>query len=160
MLLPILNKELIPLSKTKPIYTIKDDESVIVKVSEGNELLAESEIQKKAYKIVSCPEVKSFFTHEGKNYLIMERILGKTIYEIYGDNEKNVPKKIWQQIREIITKLYYEDIHYLDISPYNFILDKNDKVYIIDFGDACIVKVNWFLKDFLDGENSWNSDFY
>ena len=73
--------------------------------------------------------------------------------------DKDVPEKIWKEIYKIISKLYYHDIHYVDISPFNFMVDKNDKVYIIDFGDAYECKVNWFLKDFIDGEKSWNSDF-
>ena len=60
----------------------------------------------------------------------------------------------------IIEILYYtENIEYIDITPYNFI-EKNEKIYIIDFGHANYRKAkNYFLREFLDGLNKWNSDF-
>jgi serine/threonine-protein kinase RIO1 len=53
-----------------------------------------------------------------------------------------------------------EGIEYPDITPYNFIKVKN-KIYIIDFGDAKYrdKETNWFLTEFMDGENSWNPDY-
>ena len=59
--------------------------------------------------------------------------------------------------------LYYEEgIEYIDITGYNFI-EKDNKVYIIDFGDAIYTKshieMNWFLSYFLGGHNGWNPDF-
>ena len=159
MLLPIYNKELIKISKDKLIYTIKDEPNVLVKISNDKKLHQEKALMDKAHMFVPCPKVISYMEYGLLNYLLMEKIDGKTIYELYGDDPKNVPENIWKQVHEIITKLYYRDIHYVDISPYNFIVDKDEKVFIIDFGDAYESKVNWFLKDFLDGEKSWNSDF-
>jgi hypothetical protein len=41
--------------------------------------------------------------------------------------------------------------------------DTEGKIWIIDFGHAYYTdpskKVNWFLKEFLDGEFGWNPDF-
>jgi len=58
--------------------------------------------------------------------------------------------------------LYLEcDIEYIDVTPYNFI-EKDDKVWIIDFGDARDApKKNWFLGNmFKDGKmTQWNPDF-
>lgn len=158
MFLPIYNKELTKVSDKKPIYVINEEPDILVKISTNSKLFQEKELQEKAYKIVSCPKVISYFEHDSKNYLLMEKLEGKSIYELYGSESNKVPENIWKQIHNIISKLYYEDIHYVDISPYNFIVN-NDKVYIIDFGDAYECKVNWFLKDFLDGEKSWNPDF-
>ena len=95
----------------------------------------------------------------------MTKIDGKTLFEKYSDNVKDIPQNIWQQIRHIISTLFYEEgIEYIDISPYNFIIN-NNKVYIIDFGHAywcnkdCKIK-NWFLQDFLVYEiNDFNPDF-
>jgi hypothetical protein len=39
-------------------------------------------------------------------------------------------------------------------------VNKENKVFVIDFGDAKFVEVNWFLKDFMDGEKAWNPDFF
>ena len=81
----------------------------------------------------------------------------------YGEDPLNVPKIIWDQIRTIIKILYHQEgIEYIDITGYNFI-EKNGKVYIIDFGDAVYnkpdIEINWFLSKFLDGHNGWNPDF-
>ena len=159
MLLPIYNKELTKISNTKPIYIINDEPSTLVKVSNNSQLFQEKCLQEKAYNIVPCPKIISYFEHNTISYLLMEKIEGKSIYELYGDNPKKIPEEIWKQITTIISTLYYNDIHYVDISPYNFLVNKGKKVYIIDFGDAYECKVNWFLKDFLDGEKSWNPDF-
>ena len=43
------------------------------------------------------------------------------------------------------------------------VIEKDNKVYIIDFGDAYYIKknkpINWFLQEVLDGYNGWNPDF-
>jgi hypothetical protein len=56
-----------------------------------------------------------------------------------------------------------EGIEYIDITGYNFI-EKDNKIYIIDFGDAEYSKkwkkTNWFLEEFLNGHHGWNPDFY
>lgn len=88
-----------------------------------------------------------------------------TLADIYGDDPKDIPKWGWTKIRNMISILYEEHkIEYVDITPYNFI-EKDDKIYMIDFGDAFInesnsvIPTNWFLQEFLEGENSWNPDF-
>ena len=93
----------------------------------------------------------------------MEHLNTMCIADKYGDDPVNIPKIIWDQIRAILKILYHEEaIEYIDITGYNFI-EKNNKVYIIDFGHATYVKkdkeINWFLKYFLDGYNGWNPDF-
>jgi len=158
---PHKGKILIKISQTKPIYLLKDEENILVKICPNNKkTLDEIEIQSRAFKIVSCPEVIEIITYGDKIYFLMKKINAKTVYELYGDDPKKIPKKIWDQIHSIIVKLYYYDIHYLDISAYNFMVDDKNKIFVIDFGDAKIVEVNWFLKDFIDGEKAWNPDFF
>jgi len=151
------NCNLVPLSSKKPVYYREDNPNIIVKTFITDN---EVKIHKKAENLVPCPKIIDHFIEDDIGYFLMEKINGETIYDVYGDDSKNVPKEVWKQIYSIISKLYYNDIHYLDITPYNFIIEKNtEKVFIIDFGDAKEVKINWFLKDFIDGEKSWNSDF-
>jgi len=95
--------------------------------------------------------------------IVMENLDEMCISDKYGDDPKNVPKIIWDQIRTIIKILYHQEgIEYIDITGYNFI-EKNGKVYIIDFGDAIyskpMIEINWFLDKFLNGYNGWNPDF-
>ena len=100
----------------------------------------------------------------------MEEIKGSCLADIYTDDPKKVPDWIWAEIHRILSVLFECDgIEYIDITAYNFILEEgSDKIWIIDFGDAYYSKVgqtddkkpvNWFLREVLDGEKSWNPDF-
>ena len=157
------NSNLIPLSQKKPIYYIENKPDIFVKtytIDRFTEMFNESNIHMCANKYVACPKIIDCFLENDNGYILMERINGKSLAELYGNDPKNIPKNIWKEIHSIIYKLYYKDIHYVDITPYNFIIKNNtNKLFIIDFGDAYISKTNWFLKDFIDGENYWNSDF-
>jgi tRNA A-37 threonylcarbamoyl transferase component Bud32 len=106
------------------------------------------------------------FNNEDKKYIgniIMENLNELCIADRYGEDPRNIPKIIWDQIRTIVRILYNEEgIEYIDITGYNFI-EKKGKVYIIDFGDAIYTRkdreMNWFLSYFLGGHNGWNPDF-
>lgn len=97
--------------------------------------------------------------------LEMDKVPGKSLYEIYGDEPSNIPNNVWTQIRHMVRELYYkEGIVYVDITPFNFMMDEEENVLIIDFGDAYYEEEgqirNWFHEQFLDDcINSWNSDF-
>jgi len=93
----------------------------------------------------------------------MEDLQEMCLADKYGEEFSSLSPQIILQIRLILDTLFEnEGIEYIDITPYNFI-EKNNKVYIIDFGHAYYVNpakiTNWFLKDFLVGTNSWNPDF-
>ena len=160
MILPNYDKTLQKISNDKEIYIIEENPDILVKICENNEKTKnEIKMQILSNKIILCPKIIDHFIHDNKIYILMDKIKGKTLYDLYGCEKKNIPDIIWKDIRKIIYTLYYNNIHYIDISPFNFIVDDLGKVYIIDFGDAYKCKVDWFLKDFLDGENSWNPDF-
>jgi hypothetical protein len=97
--------------------------------------------------------------------LEMEKVAGKTLYEIYGDDARDIPNHVWEQIRYMVRELYYkEGIVYVDITPYNFMMDEEENVLIIDFGDAYYEQEgqirNWFHTEFLyEFTNMWNPDF-
>lgn len=95
----------------------------------------------------------------------MEKIEAPCLAETYGDEAASIPRRIWDQIAHILAALYEcEGIEYIDITPFNFI-EKDGKIWIIDFGHACYTATparpeNWFLREFLiDGEHTWNPDF-
>jgi len=85
-----------------------------------------------------------------------------TLSNIYGEDPNKIPEWIWTEIRYILNMLLDYGIEYVDITPYNF-MEVEDKIFVIDFGDAAYVEeaapTNWFLKEFLDGHNGWNPDF-
>jgi RIO-like serine/threonine protein kinase len=120
----------------------------------------EIELQEIASKYDFAPQIERI---DG-NIVQMASIDGMCLADLYTDNPAKIPKWIWHEIHRILSILFErEGIEYIDITSYNFMLDKNDKLWIIDFGDAYytseIKAVNWFLKEFLDGEFTWNPDF-
>ena len=147
--------KLIPLTAKKLVYSVHNEPDLLVKEMSMNEF----KIHRKATYYVPCPAIINEIVKDDKLYMVMERIKGKTFYEMYGSNPNNVPQSVWNKAYNIISRLYYNDIHYVDVSPHNFIIDEKGNVFVIDFGDAYECKVNWFLKDFLDGEKIWNPDF-
>lgn len=91
----------------------------------------------------------------------MEDLQEECLANTYGEDPEDIPEWIWDEIRRMLTVLLQEEgIEYVDITPYNFI-EKDGKVYVIDFGDAKYTsgETNWFLQEFIDGENSWNPDY-
>lgn len=99
----------------------------------------------------------------------MDSIEGLCLADIYTDDPAEIPDLIWIKIESILTILFeMEGIEYVDITPYNFMEDKNGKIWIIDFGDAYYTRQkkgeeaeNWFLRSLLAGEcgKAWNTDF-
>lgn len=141
----------------------------VVFADEERKISREIEMQEIASNYNFSPKIiNSIITFNKKDEkyignITMENLQEMCIADMYGENPKDIPKKIWDQIRVILKILYFnEGIEYIDITGYNFI-EKNGKVYIIDFGDAIYSKkdkeINWFLKYFLDGHNGWNPDF-
>ena len=88
-----------------------------------------------------------------------------TLADLYGTDCEDTPDWIWDEIREMVRVLYEDDeIEYVDVTPYNF-LEVDDRIWMIDFGDARFAKtdveLDWYLQEFLYGENNiWNSDFH
>ena len=122
----------------------------------------EVELQKKSSNHSFSPKIlKSVFEND-KCIIEMEDLEELSLADKYGDDPENIPNFIWAEIRRILYALYIkEEIEYIDITPYNFI-EKDNMVYIIDFGHAYYTKtdeINWFLHDFLEGHNGWNPDF-
>jgi tRNA A-37 threonylcarbamoyl transferase component Bud32 len=130
-----------------------------VKVVDPSTIQNEAELQKVAIMYGYSPQIFNV-THDE---IYMEDLEAPCLADIYGEEAESIPDWIWDSIRTMIESLYkYEGIEYIDITPYNFI-EKDDKVYLIDFGHARYKSrnrpINWFLCEFLDGENSWNPDF-
>jgi tRNA A-37 threonylcarbamoyl transferase component Bud32 len=133
--------------------------AVFIKKVDPSQVEQEAHFQHCAWLYRFAPEVYKTTTDE----IHMEDLQEMCLADKYGDDPAVIPAYIWVSIRIIIHTLYYEEcIEYIDITPYNFI-EKDKKVYIIDFGHAEYTtkrpEMNWFVKEFLDGENGWNPDF-
>ena len=121
----------------------------------------EIELQTIASKYGFCPRILKT-EDDGKVVRVhMEDVEEEPLVVEYGEDPSDVPDWIWNEIRRMIQTLYDEEgIEYVDITPYNFI-EKNGRIYMIDFGDAKYTngEPDWFLAEFLEGENSWNPDY-
>ena len=133
--------------------------AVFIKKVDPSQVQKEAKFQQIASTYGFAPKIYNVTNDE----IHMEDLQEMCLADKYGDDPEDIPSYIWTSIRNIINTLYYEaGIEYIDITPYNFI-EKDDKVYIIDFGHAEFTanrsRMNWFVEEFLDGTNEWNSDF-
>lgn len=118
----------------------------------------EVELQERASKIGVSPKI---LDTNFKTYIRMENLDEMCIADMYGEDFDKIPKDIIDEIYNILMRLYLEcDIEYIDVTPYNFI-KKDDKLWIIDFGDARLVETNWFIKEVMINKKlvRWNPDF-
>uniref|UniRef100_A0A6C0ENX0 non-specific serine/threonine protein kinase n=1 Tax=viral metagenome TaxID=1070528 RepID=A0A6C0ENX0_9ZZZZ len=134
-----------------------------IKQVPANQVDSEVELQLIAAKYGFAPKISNIEYGEYTCQIIMEDVEADCLANTYGDDPEEIPLWIWDQIRTMVTTLYeHEGIEYIDITPYNFI-EKDNRIYMIDFGDAQYVNhdipTNWFLSEFMDGENYWNPDY-
>lgn len=112
-------------------------------------------------EIVNVPKIIKY--DKDTKILTLQKITNDCLSNIYGENANCVPKEIFSKVRNIITQLYYHHIDYVDITGYNFMEDKNGKIWIIDFGHAkcrdLYSKSDPFIIDFTNGLDEWNPEF-
>ena len=141
-------------------YIRATDKRTIDREYETQVIASKYDFAPKVYEYtVKYDSIKKFY--EGK--IVMENLEEMCIADMYGDKSENIPLYVWEQMREIIKTLYNkEGIEYIDITGYNFI-EKDEKVYIIDFGHAKYSKkkilIDPFLEKFMNGENEFNPEF-
>jgi len=116
---------------------------------------------KKTKLNINAPQIVSYDTIN--KTLTMQKINGDNLSNIYGEDIEEVPIKIIKIIRQLLDLLNQYLIDYIDITGYNFMLDKNEKLWIIDFEHAkCRVKEDvsdTFMMEFITGKLSWNPEF-
>ncbi len=115
-------------------------------------------LQKTSAEYNFSPKIFTSEWHGTRIRIYMEDVGDDTLANLYGEN---VPEWIWNEIRYMIKTLFEnEGIEYIAITPSNFI-EKDNRIYIIDFDDAKYTDgdINWFLSEFLKGENSWNPEY-
>ena len=103
------------------------------------------DVWKRLSGIIPMPAIFDKFQEEEGTYLIMEYINGTSLYEkILGLNPDS---KSWQELEiqvklkilnyliittSIINKLHQNGFVHRDVVPGNFLIDKNDKIFLID----------------------------
>ena len=83
--------------------------------------------------IVNTPKIIRY--NKTKQLLTLPYLGCNTIAYLYGDEDIDTPIEVFEEIREIIKKLYHYGIIYPDITGYNFIQGQN-RIWIIDFEHA------------------------
>ena len=121
-------------------------------------------IQKYVYslKIRGLNVPKPVHYNKKTKQLVMAKIHGMNISDMYGDDIANVPDKVFQKLRRIMKQLRQHEILYPDFTGYNFILDNNqERIWVIDFGHAsfCTEIDDPFVLSICEGEKHWNSEF-
>jgi tRNA A-37 threonylcarbamoyl transferase component Bud32 len=130
----------------------------------------EYKMQKYIYNlnIVNVPRVISY--DKLKCELTMEKIEGSNLSDFYGEESFNINTKLFDKVRNIVKKLYDNNIIYPDITGYNFMQDKDGNIFIIDFEHT---KFRFykdeenndheyredFVDKFINGLNNWNPEF-
>jgi len=153
----------------KNIFSINQHPDLLMKKTKIQEL----KFHEKAYEILKDHVPKISFSMsiadniDSNVYIIMEKINGMSVADMYGENPLDIPANIFENIRQMLYILKENEIDYIDITGYNFMIDADEKLYIIDF-EHCIdrevhTNINdgksWFLNQFLSGVNIWNPDF-
>jgi len=133
-------------------------------------ILNEIEIQRIASTYGFTPKILNVTKNDFEYQIQMELIEAECLANKYGEEPCDIPEQYWNQMKSIVSILFYrEGIEYIDITPYNFI-EKNNKIYLIDFGhafytpepNALLPPTNWFLSDFMDRTQQvkcFNPDF-
>ena len=106
---------------------------------------------------------KIIYYNADTNNIVLERVNGDNLSNIYGENITGVPVNIITIIRQFVKFLCEQGIDYIDITGYNFMFDVDENIWMIDFEHAKIRTEheipNEFLTMFIDGELSWNPNF-
>jgi predicted Ser/Thr protein kinase len=146
---------LIPISTSKPIFAVEEDPTLFGK---GDMLEEEVLMQRIAANLHVAPPIYSTVSYNGTDVHLMYRIQGMSLADFYGAD--TVPAHAWVEVRRILQCLWNVGIEYTDITPYNFMIEPvSGKIWVVDFGDAHRVPVNWILQKVLGGANVWNSDY-
>lgn len=99
-----------------------------------------------------------------ETYICMDNLNSMSVADMYGDKINKIPKHIMSQIWAIVWTLYWTcGIEYHDVTGYNFI-EKDGRVWVIDFGHATYRKKKMkspYLKDLFNKGciNKWNPEF-
>jgi tRNA A-37 threonylcarbamoyl transferase component Bud32 len=85
----------------------------------------------------------------------MEKIEGSNLSDFYGEESFNINTKLFDKVRNIVKKLYDNNIIYPDITGYNFMQDKDGNIFIIDFEHTKFR----FYKDEENNDHEYREDF-
>lgn len=123
----LLDKDQIIKKRTKKGYRISELDEKIRKLRTRSE----TKLLKKAFEIISIPEVKK--SDEKTKEITMEFIDGLKLSDNLDNFNEKKQKEICKEIGENIAKLHDKEIIHGDLTTSNIIF-KNKEIYFIDFG--------------------------
>jgi len=87
--------------------------------------------------------------HEDQTYIAMEYVDGQTLKELITDHQLPITEimDITTQICEGLSKAHEAGIVHRDIKPHNILIDKENRVKILDFGLAKLKGVSQLTKE-------------
>ncbi|TAF02008.1 MAG: serine/threonine protein kinase, partial [Nostocales cyanobacterium] len=89
------------------------------------------------------PELMAYFTYDNRQYLVQEFVKGETLKTELDNNgvfsEQQI-KKLLTEILQILDFVHSKQVIHRDIKPENIILSSDNKLFLVDFGAAKIVK--------------------
>jgi tRNA A-37 threonylcarbamoyl transferase component Bud32 len=143
--------------------SLKEKYPVSLYFIKENVSINEYELHTYVYNLGIVNTPKLFEYNEETKVMVMERLDGMSVSDMYGSEAECVDTEIFSKIRNIVQLLLDHGIEYPDITGYNF-MEYNAKIWVIDFGDAhhhINGRIeNRFIAEFLDqGQNRWNPDF-
>lgn len=113
-------------------------------------------------KLVNAPKIIVY--NEAAKCLVMERVSGMTIADMYGESFNDVPLSITKTLAEHIHRLYKAGIIYNDITGYNVMEDATGKIWILDYEHAKFKKDATrdeihYVRRFIKGKQGWNAEY-
>ncbi len=125
---------------------LKLEREVAIKVLPGDfeadpERLRRFEREARAASALNHPNIVTIHDideHEGRHYIAMELIEGRTLREILGAGELGLPGfvSLARQIADGLTKAHEHGIVHRDLKPENIMVTDDGRVKILDFGLA------------------------
>lgn len=93
--------------------------------------------------------IHSINEYEGRQFIEMEYIEGRTLRRVMkesGGLESETVRKYAREIAEALSAAHHENIIHRDIKPENIMVDKNDRIKVMDFGLAKLKGVQNYTK--------------
>jgi len=116
--------------KTNNYYAIKSDKTNLLK--------HEANIYNKLREIENIPKIYDFFCFENTYYLVLDLMSCSLIdYKNRNYNSEGYQDKLVIIITQLLTtieKIHDKSILHRDLKPNNICFDKNQKLFVIDFG--------------------------
>ena len=109
-----------------------------------NKLKKEAEFQRMGALVGVSPKV--YYVSTKNKYIVMDKLDTRLKDYLENNNYEVVPDHINKRLDEIFNKLDEIRVLHNDGNILNFMLDKNEKVYIIDYGFAKKISANMLKK--------------